>query len=179
MIQVTLATPTRTPGRDGSKVTVLCPQFSVGANTDVWDEALGSSTSLSSSLTREKRRTKAETLEGVQAEAGKVWERGRNWTSVVIELIPGILTDEGDKENEGRDEDCSLLELPVFVRVEYDATTDEGSRDDATSSKSRKSGGAGAKEGGEKEEDGVESKDKKEKRELAYWAVVGVAKVDD
>ncbi|KAI9830274.1 MAG: hypothetical protein M1838_005818, partial [Thelocarpon superellum] len=44
-IHVTLATPTQTPSgpaskASSSKVTVLCPQFSVGANTDVWDEAL-------------------------------------------------------------------------------------------------------------------------------------------
>ncbi len=39
-VKVTLATPTATPGRFSSKVTVFCPQFEIDANTDVWDEAL-------------------------------------------------------------------------------------------------------------------------------------------
>jgi len=40
-VKVTLGTPAKTPGRFGSKVTVLCPQFEVGANTDAWEEARG------------------------------------------------------------------------------------------------------------------------------------------
>lgn len=109
-VKVNIATPAKTPGRFGSKVTVLCPQFEVGANTDAWEEALrdGSSKSLSS----EKRRTKAEASEGQhQAEAGKVWERGRNWVSVVVEVVPASLRIEGPaflkseemKEDEGEE----------------------------------------------------------------------------
>ncbi|CAI4218050.1 unnamed protein product [Parascedosporium putredinis] len=39
-VKVTLGTPPRTPGRFPSKVTVLCPQFTIGANTDMWEDAL-------------------------------------------------------------------------------------------------------------------------------------------
>ncbi|KAI9822035.1 MAG: hypothetical protein M1832_003207 [Thelocarpon impressellum] len=146
-ITVTLATPTLTPGRIASAVTILCPQFTVGANTDVWDEALGSGGS------KEKRRTKAETSEGHQAEAGKVWERGRNWTSVVVEVKPGYLSQEAGDE----DEDDDICEIPVFVRVEYET---EGGPD------------ADDKGGGKRD-----TKGEREKRELAYWCVLGVGRI--
>ena len=104
-VQVTLATPSQTPGRKfPARVVILCPQFEIGANTDVWQDALDESDSLS----REGRNTagKAQRRGGAatttmtslvpsssadlgQAEAGKVWERGRNWTTVVMEITPG------------------------------------------------------------------------------------------
>ncbi|CZT49288.1 probable dynactin arp1 p62 subunit RO-2 [Rhynchosporium secalis] len=162
-VKVTLATPAKTPGRFGSKVTVLCPQFEVGANTDAWEEALREGGNRNSS--GEKRRTKAEASEGQhQAEAGKVWERGRNWTSVVLEIVPaslridgpGFMRSEELKEDGGSlREDEDVVEIPVFVRVDWetDSTQEEGA-------------GLGGKE-----------KDVREKRELAYWCVLGVGKI--
>ncbi|KAG4436075.1 hypothetical protein IFR05_008431 [Cadophora sp. M221] len=162
-VKVTLATPAKTPGRFGSKVTVLCPQFEVGANTDAWEEALREGGNRNSS--GEKRRTKAEASEGQhQAEAGKVWERGRNWTSVVLEVVPASLRIDGPefmKSSEQKSDDGPLrededvVEIPVFVRVEWetDATQEEGA-------------GLGGKD-----------KDVREKRELAYWCVLGVGKI--
>ncbi|KAE8451971.1 hypothetical protein EG329_002135 [Mollisiaceae sp. DMI_Dod_QoI] len=163
-VKVTLATPAKTPGRFASKVTVLCPQFEVGANTDAWEEALREGGNRNS--TGEKRRTKAEASEGQhQAEAGKVWEKGRNWVSVVVEVVPASLQVGGPeflKSEELRSddgpvrEDEDVCEIPVFVRVEWEADPahDEGS------------GLGGSKE-----------KDVKEKRELAYWCVLGVGKI--
>lgn len=46
--------------------------------------------------------------EGAVAEAGKVWERGRNWTTVVVEIVPGAGGGEGGE----------VLKVPVFVYVE-------------------------------------------------------------
>lgn len=169
-VKVTLATPAKTPGRFASKVTVLCPQFDVGANVDAWEEALkedkaGSSSSANRFSNGEKRRTKAEASEGQnQAEAGKVWERGRNWVSVVVEIVPANLKMDGPEylkteEQKADDgplrEDEDICEIPVFVRVEWeaDANVEEGP-------------GAALKE-----------KEVKEKRELAYWCVLGVGKI--
>jgi dynactin-4 len=160
-VKVTLATPAKTPGRFPTKVTVLCPQFEVGANTDVWDEALRDNNTRSS-LSGEKRRTKAEASEGQhQAEAGKVWERGRNWVSVVVEVVPPSLRIEGSEwlrseelkadGSEIRDGE-EVVEIPVFVRVEWE-------------------GEIGGEEGGGLGGGG------KEKRELAYWCVLGLGKV--
>lgn len=163
-IRVTLATPAQTPGRYGSRVTILCPQFDVGANTDVWDEALGGAQEKAGS--KNGTRGRADT-EG--AEAGKVWDRGRNWTIVVVEIVcAGIVEggperkskvsgerEAGPKEEAEQElqEDEDVLEIPVFVRSEWDvdAAGDE----------------AGGKDG----------KEAREKRELNYWCVLGVGRI--
>jgi dynactin-4 len=158
-VKVTLATPTYTPGKHSSKVTILCPQFEVGANTDVWDEALGDGKSGRGTGPDSKRASKlpsgskgaqaAGDSEGKVAEAGKVWERGRNWTSVVVEVVCARITEEVDNE------DADLLEIPVFVRLEYDADV------------AAEGGGKGLGETGEK----------KERREVSYWCVLGVGRI--
>ncbi|KAI9838018.1 MAG: hypothetical protein M1819_006172 [Sarea resinae] len=187
-VRITLATPAQTPSRFSSRVTILCPAFDVGANTDVWDEALSGAASGgvgAAGAGREKKRTKAEVGEGQQqAEAGKVWERGRNWTSVVLEVVPASLSKnplssifppslsssssppqssqlsdgpmagkDASEHERGIEEDEDVLEIPVFVRVEYETDT------------------AGEEEAGEAAER------EKEKRELAYWCVLGLGRI--
>jgi dynactin-4 len=142
-IRVTLATPSTTPGKVQSRITILCPQFEVGANTDVWDDAL-----TSSSMTLPDRGS-VMNADG-QIEAGKPWDRGRNWTSIVIEVIPGFL-DEVEL-----DEDDNVLEIPIFVRLEFeaDANVDENGLGDSRGSKAEK-----------------------EKREDAFWTVLGAGRI--
>jgi dynactin-4 len=146
-IRVTLATLATTPGRVASRVTILCPQFEVGANTDVWDDALSSSPA-------PMQRRGTINAETGQIEAGKVWDKGRNWTSVAIEVVPGFL-DEGVGE-EGLDEDEDLLEIPIFVRLEFEADVNAEER------------GLGDSRG---------SKGEREKREEAFWTVVGAGRI--
>ncbi|KAK3331614.1 dynactin subunit 4 [Cercophora scortea] len=156
-VKITLATPALTPGRFPSKVTVLCPQFDIDANTDVWDEALKDG---------DKRRKKGESMDSAtggnnggqhqhQPAAGKIWERGRNWVSIVVEVVPASLRKPMPVVLK---EDEDLLEIPMFVRIEWetDAMGDE----------------VGA----------VLGKDRdlpKLKRELAYWCVLGLGRVSD
>ena len=146
-IRVTLATASTTPGKVQSRVTILCPQFDVGANTDVWDDAL------SSSPAPMPRRSTINAETG-QIEAGKVWDKGRNWTSVAIEVIPGFLSELGDDEE--LEEDDNLLEIPIFVRLEFEADVNAEER------------GLGDSRG---------SKGEKEKREEAFWTVVGAGRI--
>ncbi|KAJ4361808.1 hypothetical protein N0V83_010749 [Neocucurbitaria cava] len=152
-IKVTLATPSTTQGKVQSRVTILCPQFDVGANTDVWDDALSSSVP-------PVNRSSVLNADG-QVEAGKVWGKGRNWTSVAIEVVPGFLkpftefggsSDGGDELNE----DDDLLEIPIFVRLEFEADVNAEER------------GLGDSRG---------SKGEKERREEAFWAVLGVGRI--
>ncbi|KAK3369762.1 dynactin p62 family-domain-containing protein [Lasiosphaeria ovina] len=156
-VKVTLATPAKTPGRFASKVTVLCPQFEIDANTDVWDEALKDGD-------KDKRRRRGE--DGPhQAEAGKIWERGRNWVSLVIEVVPASLrldllaltnpTGGQEVDTGPLREDEDLLEIPMFVRVEWEADA------------------AGDEIGSAPNKD----KEGREKRELAYWCVLGLGRV--
>ncbi|PNS20090.1 hypothetical protein CAC42_5540 [Sphaceloma murrayae] len=180
-VRINLATPAITPGKVQSTVTILCPSFEIGADGDVWDAALNESSSSLGSKGKDKRellggngqRGSKGDGEGVP-EAGKVWERGRNWVGVVVEVVPGMLArtseaKDGEREKEDGEEDYEewskrekdrrrertinddVLEIPVFVRAEWEAdvTSDDGP--------------AGAK--------GM-----KEKRELAFWCVLGVGK---
>ncbi|KAK2812801.1 hypothetical protein FQN50_001130 [Emmonsiellopsis sp. PD_5] len=172
-IRVTLATPSRTPGRVATKVTMLCPQFEVGANSDVWDEAL--------SMGAPDPRSSRSGMERV-AEAGKIWDRGRNWTTVAMEVVPGSLEElvrDGGEDSQsdsgsergggdrgrGRDgngdgeleEDEDVLEIPVFVRVEWEA---EGAAEELSI-----------------RPDAKRQEAEMVKRELAYWMVLGVGRV--
>ncbi|KAB8213392.1 dynactin p62 family-domain-containing protein [Aspergillus novoparasiticus] len=189
-VRVTLATPSVTPGRVASKVTILCPQFDIGANSDVWDEALQGSTAPG-----DARASRSGTLGSTEkvAEAGKVWDKGRNWTTVVLEVVPGTLPgggatgrnrmkqhyDDNDDDNNDSDADSDInanaldwsgqtkdpnqqlqpdedvLEIPVFVRMEWDS---ENQIDQ------EQSVGKG------QNSDTV-------KRELAYWMVLGVGRI--
>ncbi|PFH63182.1 hypothetical protein XA68_16621 [Ophiocordyceps unilateralis] len=158
-ISVTLAIPSLTPGRVASTVTVLCPQFDVGANTDMWDDALRDDATASRDLvttaTTAARRGPADDGPG-QAEAGKVWDRGRNWVSIVLEVIPASLRAAVAKGGPLRPDD-DVLEIPMFVRVEWEADAQHDM------------GGPPADR----------DKDSREKRELAYWCVLGVGRIAD
>lgn len=170
-VKVTLATPSVTPGRFASRVTILCPEFEIDANTDVWDEALKSSQATGDRRSRHdmggSSALQPELQQGQpqhQAEPGKVWERGRNWVTIVVELVPAslrldrnnptLVAEDGKPEPDlrplGEDED--VLEIPMFVRLEWDA--DEAGHDDAPS----------------KEKEG-------QRREVAYWCALGVGRI--
>ncbi|KAL2020018.1 hypothetical protein VTK56DRAFT_8921 [Thermocarpiscus australiensis] len=163
-IKVTLGAPATTPGRFASRVTVLCPEFEIDANTDVWDEALKDS-----DRDRDRRRRKGgeegggggggghqqqqQQQQQQQVEVGKIWERGRNWVSIVVEVVPASLRLEAGDAPLREDED--VLEIPMFVRVEWEA---EAGGDVAGSVANRE-------------------KEAKEKRELAYWCVLGLGRI--
>ncbi|KAL7271971.1 hypothetical protein RUND412_005247 [Rhizina undulata] len=146
-INVTLATPQRTPGEYPSTVTILCPEFEVGANTDVWDEALQSAQptpinpSTASTATPAPTKSKKTKKPGT---IGTIWDCGRNWTTVVIEIVPPHVPEDED-ENE------QLVMVPVLVRVVYETDLER--------------------------EDGGLRGEQKERREYAYWCVLGVGRI--
>ncbi|KAJ5103444.1 hypothetical protein N7532_003973 [Penicillium argentinense] len=160
-VRITLATPSVTPGRVASKVTILSPQFDIGPNSDVWDEALQGA---SAPVTTDPRAGGLRAAEKVP-EAGKVWDKGRNWTTVVLEVIPGTLPgSEADAGKEGIDEDEiavaaqqdeDVLEIPVFVHMEWDAEAQLEQQNVGKASKP----------------------DDLVARELAYWMVLGVGRI--
>lgn len=157
-LRVTLATPPHTPGLHAHKVTILCPQFEIGPNADLWDEALnGGVTTDDKARSRQNRRLRESSKakftdsimggEGGVAEAGKMWDRGRNWTTVVLEVVCGEVV----RGTDGLTEDEDVLEIPILVRMEWDG----------------EAGGDGVV--------GVEHG--VEKRELAYWVVIGAGRI--
>lgn len=139
-IKVSLATPATTPGKYGHRVTVLCPQFEVGSNGDVWEDALND---------KDRKEKKA----GEAAEAGKIHDKGRNWTSVVVEIVAVHV-------NATTEEDEDVIEIPIRVRLEWrQSDADEGGAGKAKSAKINEEG------------------EDEARRELAYWMVLGVGRV--
>ncbi|KAH9903614.1 dynactin p62 family protein [Xylariomycetidae sp. FL2044] len=183
-IKVTLATPATTPGRFASKVTVLCPQFQIDANTDTdmyLDDVLKDGGG-GGERQRRRRRDESGSVSGSgssgntrqqQPEAGKIWERGRNWVSIVVEVVPASLRIEEPpallktKEGEpgpGPDlsplrEDEDVLEIPMFVRLEWEGDV---SQDQVGTTMG--TGTAAAAAG-------------REKKELAYWCAIGIGRI--
>ncbi|KAI0553041.1 dynactin p62 family-domain-containing protein [Xylaria curta] len=152
-VKVTLATPATTPGRFASRVTVLCPEFQIDANPDndmYLDDVLRDG---------DKERQRQRGDESIhQAEAGKIWERGRNWVSIVVEVIPASLRLEPGKEEPDASplkEDEDILEIPMFVRLEWES---EATNDQVGTTTSKE-------------------KDAREKRELAYWCAIGIGRI--
>jgi dynactin-4 len=139
-INITLATPERTPGKHPSTVYILCPEFEVGAATDVWDEALGGGAQQPKQKSKGKK-------SGV---VGTVWETGRNWTTVIIEVVPPMIPEEEE------DEEAKVVKIPILVRSVYEAEVD------------RVDAGLGA---------GVGGKELREKKEHSYWSVIEVGRV--
>ena len=164
-VRVILATPTVTPGRFQHKITILCPEFDIGSSVDQWDEALNSGKDKRASKHLSLGKTEYAGVDGGKvAEAGKVWDKGRNWTSVVLEVVCADIykrSTEGLKGVSGIDEedvteDEDVLEIPMFVRMEWEGET-QG--DEASSL------GSGRGE------------EKRAKRELTFWVVIGVGRI--
>lgn len=169
-IRVTLATPGTTPGKIGSRVTVLCPQFDVGANTDVWDAALDPGSSTASSSTTGNRAPPSSGDAPAQAEAGKPWAAGRNWTAVVLEVVPGMAPEADDDD----DDDDDVLEIPLFVRVEYETPASSWEDDPREVLRERMAARREGREERERERAEVRAR---ERREEAFWAVLGVGRI--
>lgn len=168
-IHVTLATPACTPGPHGHKVTILCPEFDLGPNLDIWEEALKDNPRSDPHAQSSSKLENPSALdsfgraggESRVAEAGKVWEKGRHWTTVVLEVVCAGISGKGDDDEQqrrGLEEDEDVLEIPIFVRLEWmgDLGVDENpSLTETTTSTGRNL----------------------TKRELAYWLVLGVGRI--
>lgn len=162
-VKITLATPATTPGRVASKVTILCPSFSVGPSGDMWDEALSHSTTSDGSRQAAMASLTGSVDADRQPEAGKVWERTRNSTSIILEVVPGglqhqpsIVPNSNSERVEDLAEDDDVLEIPVYVRAEWEADPS----------------------GHEPLHHGEKAKpNERVVKELAYWCVLGIGRI--
>lgn len=162
-VKISLATPATTPGRVASKVTILCPSFSVGPSGDMWDEALSHSTTSDGSRQAAMASLTGSVDADRQPEAGKVWERTRNSTSIILEVVPGgidrapsIVSSRDNERMEELAEDDDVLEIPIYVRAEWEADPS----------------GHEALHHGEKAKPS-----ERVVKELAYWCVLGIGRI--
>jgi dynactin 4 len=157
-MKVSLGCPALTPGKHAHKVTVLCPQFEIGKSGDVWDDALasGGNHPLNQSIMGSGARGGG----GGEQIAGRLYDQGRNWASVVIEVLPATSLLGLERE---LDEDEDVIEVPIRVRLEWRVGEEEGE-----GGKGKKSSEKALEELGEVD-DG--------RRELSYWMVLGFGRV--
>ncbi|KAK6356359.1 hypothetical protein TWF718_000720 [Orbilia javanica] len=163
-ISVSLLTPRRTPGTAfASRVTILCPEFEVGASTDVWDDALMSTKPAASSTSGVATPPVAGSFTSFSKDPkmSTVYEQKRNYTSVVIEVVPPEIPD--TRETRIRDE--RLLEIPIYVRVEFEAEVDRDDEEGGGGKPSHSGASGGAVQ--------------RERVEYSYWYVIGVGRVGD
>ncbi|KAK6531322.1 hypothetical protein TWF281_008133 [Arthrobotrys megalospora] len=163
-ISVSLLTPRRTPGTAfASRVTILCPEFEVGANTDVWDDALMSTKPAAVTPSGVATPPVAGSFASFSKDPkmSTVYEQKRNYTSVVIEVVPPEIPDTRDT----RIRDERLLEIPIYVRVEFEAEVDRDDEEGGGGRPSHSGASGGAVQ--------------REKVEYSYWCVVGVGRVGD
>lgn len=168
-VKITLATPSRTPGKVASRVTILCPSFTVGPAGDVWDEALSTTSQATSDGGRKAAMaslTGASESSDRQPEAGKIWEKTRNSTSVIVEITTGSLEPapsivpktEQELEDEQLEEGDDLLEVPVYLRAEWEAEVKPG-------------------ESLQGKKDASAAPGERVMKELGYWVVLNVGKI--
>lgn len=195
-IKITLATPPTVPGRHSHRVTLLCPSFEVGAKkeeyADVWTD--------SSDGKGEGRDGKLEGGSGESVgEAGKVFERGRNWVGVVVEVVPVSLGREEEDDDvfldakstagkseaggsdaggkyafgEDSDEEEGLKEdedvLEIPVRVRMEWEMEIGDIEGSSGLSRDERSGSSEKK--------TTADGERVKRELSYWVVLGVGRV--
>ncbi|KAG4306243.1 hypothetical protein PORY_000231 [Pneumocystis oryctolagi] len=96
-IKVFLATPQQTLGKYNHNVTILCPEFEVSANRSTHEN-----NSTTKSITKNSTKIPL---------PGTLWEREKNSTTVVLEIIPSEIL----PEDKGFNND--LIEISIFVKI--------------------------------------------------------------
>jgi len=128
-VRVTLATPRLTLGATASRITILCPSFELSANRDIWtDAALSGPNPVTSSRKQGGTAGRDQDPAAQAPEAGKVWSTKKNATTVVLEVVPGVVA-EAEAAGSG-----NVLEVSLFVRLEYDVQRTTSATTDATTS---------------------------------------------
>lgn len=98
-IKLTLSTPAKAPGLYPHSTTILRPEFTVGANADIWND----DEEILPSAEKEKRRSRF-----------GIYEAKRNMISIFVEIVPAIST-----MTEGTDRMEIPVEIPIFVKMIY------------------------------------------------------------
>ena len=103
-IRLTLSTPARTPGPYGHATTILRPEFSVGANADIWNDE----DEFIHSPEKEKRKSRF-----------GIFEARRNMISIFMEVVPQNPSDDGKEKAKTGSGGEVMIEIPIFVKMTY------------------------------------------------------------
>ena len=149
--------------RAAHRVTILCPQFEIGANSDVWDDALNPVSSAAKPGSVADPSAGAGTgARGGEQIAGKIYEHGRNWTGVVIEIVPGLEIPPGAEAGEQ-----PPAENGVDFGDDDDDDDDDKDEDGDEDGKGDRDGAGGEQHGGvQREEEEEEEGEGEEEGEI-------------
>lgn len=96
-IKMTLATLPLDSENHPHKVTIISPTFDLGPAPELWDETSLVRGVPSSSIVRETNTTKKVFMEGDrESGTGGIYERGKNWVTVLMEIVPSASVPEVD-----------------------------------------------------------------------------------
>jgi dynactin 4 len=108
-VRLTLSTPAMAPGPCPHSTTILRPEFTVGANADIWND----DEEILPSSERENRRSRF-----------GIYEAKRNMISIFMEVIPASPRTRGEEAPRGE----IPVEIPIFVKMIY--KTEDVEKDD-------------------------------------------------
>jgi hypothetical protein len=110
-VKLTFSTPATTPSPYAHSTTILRPEFSVGANADIWNDD-----DIVSPGDKDRRRSRF-----------GIFEAKRNMISIFMEVVPAIPSNEdGTTKDNGAEE--VPVEIPIFVKMIYQ--TEDVEKDD-------------------------------------------------
>ena len=137
-IKLTLSTTATTPGPLPHTTTILRPEFTVGANADIWND----DEDTVSPADKDKRKSKF-----------GIFEARRNIISIFMEVIPAIPAEPERGE-------LVDIDIPIFIKMVY--RSEDVEKDDTLTLVNQ----------------ALEEKGKgKVEREIGYWVVVNVGKI--
>lgn len=170
------------------KVTIVTPSVELGAASELWDEASLVGGVPSVFIKRESSVTKRVAVEGHRRGAGAgvggaagaetgasggggIHQRGRNWCTVLVEVVPSP--------------QCKVLEVPLFVSFSFNVPKEEEEEEAEPKPPGQDEKASEDKEGikGEVEnkdkasEETAEKPVKEETVSIGFWAVLGVANI--
>jgi Dynactin p62 family len=146
-IRLTLSTTAETPGPCQHAVTILRPEFSVGANADIWNDE----DEIIHSPEKEKRKSRF-----------GIFEARKNTISIFMEIVPeNPSSAAGNKKVDAVSEGEIPIEIPIFVKMTY---LSEDMEKDDTLTLVNQVLGEGKGKG-------------KVEREIGYWVVVKVGNI--
>jgi Dynactin p62 family len=146
-IRVTLSTTAKTPGPYQHAVTILRPEFSVGANADIWNDE----DEIIHSPEKEKRKSRF-----------GIFEARRNTISIFMEVVPEKPSVVAGEQKVDVVPECKVpIEIPIFVKMTY--LSEDVEKDDTLTLVNQVLG----------EEKGKG----KVEREIGYWVVVKVGNI--
>ncbi|CCJ28787.1 unnamed protein product [Pneumocystis jirovecii] len=134
-IKVFLATPQQTSGKYNHNVTILCPEFEVSGNKNTLDN-----NSTIKSTTKDPTKMPL---------SGTLWEREKNSTTVVLEIIPSEILSNDLNFND------DIVEISIFVKIIREVSLDKN----------------------EFKYINTDIKESTVSKEIGFWGIIGLGKV--